>query len=423
MVLRRVARKVLPSRVRTSPPEEVTTVGDEVDPRDVNLRRSEVDAIWRSVVRLYRTGLHPAIGFHLRRGGLPVLDRAIGHSHGNSPDDPVDGPKILATPQTRFSLMSGSKAVTAMVVHLLDERGQLHLDDPVAEYIPEFGRHGKGRITLRHLLLHRAGIPAIPGAELDLEMLGNPAATMEIICDAKLLTRPGTTLAYHAITTGFVFAEVVRRVTGRDIRTFLDDEIRRPLGFETLSYGVPAAQAADVAVEAFTGVAPRFGTSRFLERSLGVDVKTAVDISNDVRFRTGIIPSGNIIATPSDACLFMELMLRGGELSGVRVFEERTVQRATSEQTWLELDRVILLPIRYSMGFMLGGNQLSFYGAGTPEAFGHLGFTNVLIWADPERDISCAFLNTGKPFLTPEMLMWFDVMRTIAARIPRTPRR
>jgi CubicO group peptidase (beta-lactamase class C family) len=421
MVLRRVARKVLPARVRTSPPEEVTTVGQEADPREANLRNAEVDAIWRSVVRLYRTGLHPAIGLHLRRGGVTVLDRTIGHSHGNSPDDDPTGPKILATPQTRFSLMSGSKAITAMVVHLLDERGLLHLDDPVAHYIPEFGRHGKQAITVRHLLLHRAGIPAIPGADLDLDVLVDPKAALEVIYDAKLLSRPGATLAYHAITGGFILAEVVRRVSGRDIRQFLDEEIRAPLGFASLSYGVPPSQAADVAMEAFTGVAPRFGTSRFLERSLGVDVKTAVDISNDVRFRTGIVPSGNVIATPSDACRFMELMLRGGELDGVRVFDERTVRRATSEQTWLELDRVIMLPIRYSMGFMLGGQRLSFYGPGTPEAFGHLGFTNVLIWADPERDLSCAFLNTGKPFLTPEMLMWFDVMRTIANRVPRTP--
>ena len=86
-----------------------------------------------------------------------------------------------------------------------------------------------------------------------------------------------------------------------------------------------------------------------------------------------------------------------------------------------EVDRVILLPLRYSMGFMLGGRRLSFYGPATPRAFGHLGFTNVLYWADPERDLSVAFLNSGKPMFTPEALAWFAVMRTISHRVPRTP--
>ena len=62
---------------------------------------------------------------------------------------------------------------------------------------------------------------------------------------------------------------------------------------------------------------------------------------------------------------------------------------------------------------------MGLYGAKTPKAFGHLGFTNILCWADPERDISVALLNNGKPFLTPELLVWLNIPRTISARIPR----
>ena len=77
------------------------------------------------------------------------------------------------------------------------------------------------------------------------------------------------------------------------------------------------------------------------------------------------------------------------------------------------------MPVRYSMGFMLGGDYLSFYGMGTPRAYGHLGFTNVLAYADPERDISVAFMNTGKPFLTLRPLKWLNVMRVISTKIPK----
>ena len=79
----------------------------------------------------------------------------------------------------------------------------------------------------------------------------------------------------------------------------------------------------------------------------------------------------------------------------------------------------MMLPVRYGMGFMLGGERLSFYGPQSARAFGHLGFTNVLAWADPDRDISVALMNNGKPFITPQLLAWLAVPRIIAQRIPR----
>jgi CubicO group peptidase (beta-lactamase class C family) len=287
------------------------------------------------------------------------------------------------------------------------------------EYIPEFGAYGKEQITIRHLLLHRAGIPALSPDAVDLDRLSDREEVLAIMCEMRPISRPGQTLAYHALTGGFILGEVIHRIAGKDIRAVLADEITGPLGMASFSYGVPAAELDTVAVDAFTGVKPRLGVVRFLERSLGVGVEGVVRIANDPRFLTGIIPSGNLTATANDACRFMELLLRGGAMDGVRVFEERTVRRAVSEQTWLELDRILMFPVRYSLGFMLGGELLSFYGQGTPEAFGHLGFTNVLFWADPERDISVAFLNSGKPMFTPEALAWFGVMRAISIRVPR----
>ena len=103
----------------------------------------------------------------------------------------------------------------------------------------------------------------------------------------------------------------------------------------------------------------------------------------------------------------------------MRVFAPRTVRRAVAEHRAFQIDGVIKLPVRYGLGFMLGGENISFYGRGTPRAFGHLGFTNVLAWADPERDISVAFMNTGKPLITPELVLWMRIMWAIADRIPR----
>ncbi|HVY61651.1 MAG TPA: serine hydrolase, partial [Planctomycetota bacterium] len=111
--------------------------------------------------------------------------------------------------------------------------------------------------------------------------------------------------------------------------------------------------------------------------------------------------------------------LRGGELDGKRIFDRRTIRRATVETSWLEVDLTLVAPVRYGMGFVLGGEHVSLYGPGTPRAFGHLGFTNVIIWADPERDISVALMTSGKPFAAPRLWRVYDVVRQISTRCPR----
>jgi CubicO group peptidase (beta-lactamase class C family) len=307
-----------------------------------------------------------------------------------------------------------------MIVHMLDERGLLHLDDAVCEYIPEFTGHGKERITIRHILLHRAGIPAVPAAHANPDLLLDEDAILNLLYEAETSSDPGRHAAYHAVTGGYILAEVIRRVSGRDLQTWLREEIREPLGLENFAYGVPKDKINEVAVDSFTGPKPRFGGDAVLRRSLGVGMLEAVRLVNDPRFRTAVVPSGNIIGTADEACRFFEMLLRGGTLDGVRCFQERTVRRATALGHAAQVDRMILLPIRYSLGFMLGADRLSFYGSQSAKAFGHLGFTSVLAWADPERDISVSLMNNGKPFISAGLLAWLNVPRTIARMFPRS---
>ena len=114
-----------------------------------------------------------------------------------------------------YCMFSASKMVTAMLVHLLDERHQVHLDDPVAHYIPEFGKKGKHRITLRHVLTHRAGIPRIPSEFADPNLLGRPAEILGLLCEQAPVWRPGRRLGYHALTGGYVLGAVIERVKSR----------------------------------------------------------------------------------------------------------------------------------------------------------------------------------------------------------------
>ncbi len=401
--------------------EPVTSVrpNAEVDPRQVGMAPAGPAAIWSAVERLYQSGVHPAIQLCLRRRGQVVIDRAIGHAAGNGPDDPPEARRVPVTPDTPFTIFSASKAITAMVVHLLDQRNVIRLDDPVCEYIPEFAAHGKQSITIRHFLAHRAGIPNLPPDAMNLDLLDKREEIVRLLCAAKPTSRPGRELAYHAMSGGFVFGELVHRVTGKDIRTLLDEAIRRPMGFRWMSYGVQRRDIKKVAINYFTGPPPLPPFSTILDRALGVPFREAIRLSNDPRFLTGVIPSGNIVATADELSGFYQLLLNGGELDGMRVFEPRTIRRATLEQSYLEIDFTLGLPFRYGMGFMLGGEWLSLYGPDTVHAFGHLGFTNIIAWADPERQIAAALMTSGKPLLYPQIYYVWNIMRQIGLACPK----
>lgn len=405
--------------VRVQPPEEVAARGPEVDPREVGLDRKTTEAIWKACANTYRTGLYPALALCVRRRGHVIFDRSLGHVRGNAPVDPLDAHRVRATPATLFNLFSASKMVTAMLVHLCDQRGLLHLDDPVAHYLPEFGQAGKHRMTLRHVLTHRGGIPNIPPKFADVGLLERPDEILSLIAQQKPRWRPGRRLAYHALTGGFVLGAIVERVTGKPLREVMRDEILTPLSFDAFNFGVPPARLPEVALNAFTGppVLPPF--AQLLRRSLSVDFVEAVRVSNDPRFLTSVVPAGNIVTTANEASRFMQLMLDGGVLDGVRVFETRTIERATAEQTYFEVDLTLGAPIRYSMGFMLGGRLASLYGLRAQRAFGHVGFTNVFVYADPSRDIAVALMTSGKPLVSPGVARTMMIMQTIAHRIPR----
>ena len=399
----------------------MTVCAEETPSVEVGVGPEAVAEVWDAVRRLYQTGLYPGIQVCVRREGQIVLHRSIGHARGNAPGEADPAQKRVLEPATPFTLYSASKAVTAMLVHKLDERGLLSLEDRVCEYIPEFAAHGKDAITLHHILAHRAGIPKVPPEATDLEMLGDRDAILAALCNTRPSWEAGRWLAYHAISGGFVLGAVIERVTGEDLRCVLDREIRTPLGMRWFSYGVARDEIPQVAEDAFTGfpAVPPFST--VLNRALGVDLHEAIALSKDPRFFLHPIPSVNVVATAEEVSRFYQCLLDGGRWGGRQVFESRTVDRATSEQSCMEIDLTLGLPIRYGLGFMLGGKTLSLYGPDTPLAFGHIGLTNIISWADPERRVAAAVLTSGKPFVNLDILRVFQVLRAIGRSFPKGP--
>jgi CubicO group peptidase (beta-lactamase class C family) len=399
--------------------ESVTTLGPEADPEAGGMSARSIERIWKAATLLYQSGVHPAVQVCIRRSGAVVLNRAIGHARGNGPHDPPEADKTPATPETPFTIYSGSKAITAFVVHMLHDRGVIDIALPVAEYIPEYGCNGKEEITIAQVLAHRAGVPNLPPAAFDLDLTFDREFMRETLCAAKPVFQPGKFLAYHAVSGGFILAEVVHSATGMDIRTVLADEILRPLDFRWNSYGVEPSDLDAVALNYVTGppTAPPF--SKLLTRALGLGFDELVESSNDPRFLTGIVPAANIVTTAEELSRFYEIFRRGGELDGERVMSAKAVRHALTEQSRLEIDLSLGFPSRFSYGLMLGAQLLSLYGRDTQHAFGHLGFTNMLAWADPERALACAVMTNGKPVVYPEMHRVYGLMQTITSEAPK----
>ena len=384
--------------------DTVTSIAwqEEADPASVGMTHAGVDAIWMAAERLYATGMHPGISLVLRRHGKIVLKRAIGHAKGNGPDD-RGGTVVAMTPATPVCIYSASKAMAAMTVHLLSQRKALSLLDPVSHYVPEFGRNGKRDITIYQLLCHKAGIPTIPTAGRDVaDLLLDQKELLRLIYESAP-EKPGHHHAYHALTAGFVVADLVEKVSGQSFRAFFRDNISGPLGLKSLDFGARGATLKRVARNYAAGFRVNGPLNLYLKRAIGTSLEHAVALSNDPRFYQAVIPAGNGVATADDACLFFQCLLDGGRLGRTRVFQPLTVRRAVAEVGKPEIDRSLLLPLRYSAGMMLGASPWGLFGPGTSKAYGHLGFANTLLWADPERAISVALLTTGKVVLGTHM--------------------
>ena len=106
----------------------------------------------------------------------------------------------------------------------------------------------------------------------------------------------------------------------------------------------------------------------------------------------------------------------------MRILELRTIRRAISERAFHEIDFSLVAPLRHASGFMLGARAFSLFGPDTEEAFGHLGFTNVLGWADPERALSVGLITSGKPMLHPALGDLWLFTRAIGQEAPKVAR-
>ncbi len=391
----------------------VTTIDHdaECDPVDAEMTTAGVNHIWQNVEKMYRTGVHPAITLVLRRHGKVVIKRTVGCVRGNTPGHP--GPQHPLDPDAPQCLFSASKAVTALLLFKLIEDGKLSLEDRVCEHIPEFAQGGKGHITVLDLLTHRAGIPFIPKEYRDPELLRDYNHVVQLLCEAESMDGGKRKQSYHALTAGYIVGELIRRIGDIELQDALHDWLAKPLGCQYLTYGAAPEIRDQVPVNAATGQGLIWPFNLYMERIVSVPFDDAVEESNGDAFMSSIVPAGNIYASADDLCKVFEMLLNGGEWNGQQIFSRTTVQQTLEPASGIQIDRTLLLPMKYSPAFMLGGDPVGIYGPNCGQAFGHLGLLNMLGWADPQRDISATFLNTGKSMAAIGVARMFQVLMAI----------
>jgi CubicO group peptidase (beta-lactamase class C family) len=226
-------------------------------------------------------------------------------------------------------------------------------------------------------------------------------------------------VAYNPVAAWFILQTLIERATGKLLRPLLAERLLQPLGFADMNYGVSPERVKDVALHAVTGPPPPPFAAGIFQRSIGMPLAQAVQVTNDARFLTAVLPSANVIGTPRETSRFLALLLGEGQLDGTRLMSAASVRKMVTDVTPLQLDGTFGMPMRYGLGVMMGGTKFSLFGLNTPKAFGHLGLSNVVVFADPERDLAVTFLNSGKPLMDHGMLRWYWVLQRLVMAIPK----
>jgi CubicO group peptidase (beta-lactamase class C family) len=287
-----------------------------------------------------------------------------------------------------FWIFSASKPYVAVLVHQLAERGRLDLDDPVAAHWPEFGQAGKARITVRQVLAHRSGLPTAGRLVGDAIAITDWRLSVRRIERAAPRTEPGAVPAYSPLAYGFVLGELVARITGRPVADVLRTELLEPIGLVDTHLGLPAGHWR-------RHVPLRIGIPDRRARAVGPVVAAAM---NQRTFRRAVVPAAGISATARDVALFYRAMLDARAGARPDVLGAAAMARALEPSTDGDTDRTNRIPIRWGLGFQLGGPRpgsgwTSPMGSRSgPHTFGHNGSNCCIAWADPERDLVYAYL-------------------------------
>ncbi|HEY2058183.1 MAG TPA: serine hydrolase domain-containing protein [Amycolatopsis sp.] len=253
---------------------------------------------------------------------------------------------------TITTVWSTTKTVTSLAALILVDRGELDVHAPVARYWPEFAANGKQDIEIRHLLSHTSGVSGLEQPATIEDLYDTEGAAARLAAQAPWW-EPGTASGYHLLTFGHLIGEVVRRVSGRSLREFVAEEIAGPLGadFQVGAAREDWGRIADVVPPPLPADRPAVNPDSPAGKTVTGPAATA-DAANTPAWRTAEIGAANGHGNARSVARILSVLARGGEVDGVRLLSEKTIDLVFDVQAD-GIDLVNGLALRWGIGYAL----------------------------------------------------------------------
>jgi CubicO group peptidase (beta-lactamase class C family) len=292
-------------------------------------------------------------------------------------------------------VFSSTKGLVAICANVLAQRGLLDVEAPVVEYWPEYGGAGKQDTKVEWLLDHKAGVPIID-AHLTLEQVLAWDPVIEAIGEQEPQWEPGTAHGYHAVTYGWLVGEVIRRITGKTVGTFFQEEVAQPLGLDAW-IGLPDHEFERVAPfgDLFNPEDPELKDVIDFLLSPEMPIGRALYGPGAVFKEEGLfnrpevlaaeIPAANGVTTASSLAKAYAATI--GEVDGVRLLTDAQVAEARRPRTEGN-DRILFFESKIGLGFF---THSAFSPYGGAQSFGHTGLGGSCGFADPEHGVAFGY--------------------------------
>ncbi len=326
-------------------------------------------------------------GFALRVDGEMVVDIHAGWADRKKSRDWAE--------DTIVPVYSTGKAVVALVMAKLVDRGLLDYDAPVSDYWPEFAAGGKSGITVAQALSHQAGLSGLV-EEMDAGDWFNTPLIEDKLARQRPLWEFGTGSGYHPITFGFIADALARRTDGRSIGAILREDVCGPRGID-FHVGLPESEHARTAEHAMPRQIPSLGEITPVREYAFLKAWSSPGRRGAKEWREAEFPAANGHASAGALARLMGIYADGGKFGDRRFLSAGTLDALMQERV-AGPDKVLPFDLSWGAGIMRNSHD-QLYGP-TPETVGHSGWGGSCAFADPVRGLSGAYvMNRQQHFL------------------------
>ena len=313
-----------------------------------------------------------------------------------------------------FRIMSQTKAVTSVGIMVLYEQGKFLLDQPIADFIPEFRNStvidkynaadttyttvpAKRNITFRDLLTHTSGIGyadiGTPTANAIYAKANIPSGLgyfnanlverMRALAKLPLMFQPGEKWQYGL--NNDLLGALIEVISGKSLEEFFRQYIFQPLGMNDTYFNLPASKAKRLA-------------SVYTEDSLHRIIKWShtfrrIDPDYPIMKKQYFSGGAGLSSTAFDYAIFMQMLLNGGVYNGNRILALRSVELMTSNQ----LDFLYNGIDYFGLGFGITSAKSAARNPRSEGSFSWGGYYGTTYWADPKRNLVCLIMTQHNP--------------------------